>query len=196
MTDGPNTVAEAPACKPVGDRMDWNSPLWTRFLVNETGIVKTVADFLCDKNEPALTYSEAAELLNTIRSERDPNSTLEMELINAVKKIRPNLVPNRLTQLARLISIITMLNGPPASLNSSNSCADNEVSYDAMTKHSQMLGQIANLVEGWCTEESTTLEGVQHALEELKSETALANHYCRKLVDAKRLGYLPDNFKF
>lgn len=67
---------------------------------------------------------------------------------------------------------------------------------DALVRHSQMLGKIANLVEGWCTEESTTLEGVQRALEELKSETAWANHYCRKLVDAKRQGFLPDDFKF
>ena len=65
-----------------------------------------------------------------------------------------------------------------------------------LKSHSAMLGQIAAIVAEYCHGEMTTLEGVETLAKEKKAETALANHYCRRLVDAKKEGYLPDEFKF
>lgn len=67
---------------------------------------------------------------------------------------------------------------------------------EELKSHSAMLGQIAGLVSDFCDEEMTTYDGVAAAISELESETAWANHYCRKLCDARREGYLPDDFDF
>jgi hypothetical protein len=74
-------------------------------------------------------------------------------------------------------------------------CLDrNEIAR--LQEHSRMLGQIANLVEHYCLEGDTTLDGVKALNEDRIDEQRWANHYCRKLMDAKRLGYLPDDFQF
>lgn len=65
-----------------------------------------------------------------------------------------------------------------------------------LQEHSQMLGQIASLIEDYCTPEMTTLDGVKALIADKESETRWANHYCRKLVDAQRGGHLPENFSF
>jgi hypothetical protein len=67
---------------------------------------------------------------------------------------------------------------------------------EKLKEHSKMLGQIAAIVEEYCLEEDTTLDGVKALKEDLLSESRWAAYYCRKLVDARRLGYLPDDFKF
>lgn len=76
------------------------------------------------------------------------------------------------------------------------SSPESKTDYEVLRSHSAMLGQIAALVEDYCTPEMTTLEGVQAMKAELDSESRWADHYCRRLVEAQRAGYLPDGFKF
>jgi hypothetical protein len=66
-----------------------------------------------------------------------------------------------------------------------------------LEEHSLMLGRIANLVAPLMPENSemTTFEAVKHLIEDRENETLWANHYLRRLVEAQRLGYLPDDFK-
>lgn len=67
----------------------------------------------------------------------------------------------------------------------------------AFKSHSFMLGQIAELVIDDCaTPETTTIEAVESIIKDRDSETRWANHYLEKLVKARRLGYLPDDFEF
>lgn len=59
-----------------------------------------------------------------------------------------------------------------------------------------MLGQIASLVEEYCSGEMTTLEGVKAMMADRDLQKREADHYCRRLVDAQKEGHLPDDFKF
>ena len=67
---------------------------------------------------------------------------------------------------------------------------------ETLRDNSAMLGQIAGVVMDYCSPTDTTLDGVKALLAEMQDERRWANHYCRKLVDARRLGYLPDGFTF
>lgn len=65
-----------------------------------------------------------------------------------------------------------------------------------LKRHSAMLGQIAPLVEEFCLEIDSTLEGVRFLKSDWESELRWARHYHGKLQEARAAGYLPDDFDF
>jgi hypothetical protein len=68
---------------------------------------------------------------------------------------------------------------------------------DLLQGHSAMLGRIAAMVAPFCPEgETTTEEAVRQIIRAWGNETKWANHFGRRLAEAKWAGYLPDDFTF